>query len=867
MKDPLPDSRVPASKIKSYYGDSDVRSGVIKLLKGTTFQEFHQHHFVRPVMVPRTRAEFDLIGHPPRTEDQDDDAYSKALAVGKREQGKIKFAPYYIAGTAVGPCERSGAPLIGCSLITIDIDNSTDAAPLVTSKGQLVAQTIPWNFILHHTLSSTPHMPRVRLVIDADLFPEESYLQAVAYICDRLGVTPDPACRNPRQPMYVPTTCSDDPLPIIASRLVGPAIPKSAFENHPLSENDLGTFTGNATSFSPPLRGVSDEMVKSLLECLEDPDESYDLWINMLMALQHQFGQGTAEEEEKGFDFFNEWSQRGAKYDGHDVTYRKWRSFKASPDKIRPTTLATIMMTAKQRGWSHHAAEEDMHADLVAMIEAETSPEALTTTCLKAIAENTALGDLQTQILLTQIHEKLKKTASKVNMPSLRREVHRMRKAKDREIKETNETTPSWMEGWVFLADSNVFVHAHNGQVLPRQGFDGFFTNEVIADDASRPPFPSTVALLHPSFQRAMATEYNPSRPGDLFYTENGRDLMNSYRADYIEADESRSEEAGMILRRHTAMLFPDPRHQDILLSFFAYLVQKPGAKIRWCVFMQGAPGCGKSIYADMMAGVLGPSNVNIIDQNKLNSSYTDWYQSSQLLAFDEIVVGEHRKDLMERLKTLITNETLALTQKYKPSSTVRNYTNSMFTSNHRNGIHIDDTDRRYFVLCTAQQKKEDVKAINPEWFSDFGRLGRDLAGGARHFLANFKLHPEFEPDRGAPETVYRDTVIGTSESELTFAIKEAITQHVHPMITEDIINSVQLGVELRGTRGASAKGISVALDKLNYEKMGNPMIDGVHRWPVWVHRESDAYIIGDWLEEYKARVEKAKTGDFKELT
>lgn len=68
-----------------------------------------------------------------------------------------------------------------------------------------------------------------------------------------------------------------------------------------------------------------------------DPDLSYQDWIAVGMALQH---------EGLGFHLWDEWSQRGAKYDPH-VMRAHWKSFKTG----HGITYGTVMHLAKQDGF------------------------------------------------------------------------------------------------------------------------------------------------------------------------------------------------------------------------------------------------------------------------------------------------------------------------------------------------------------------------------------------------------------------------------------------------------------------------------------------------------------------------------------
>jgi hypothetical protein len=93
-----------------------------------------------------------------------------------------------------------------------------------------------------------------------------------------------------------------------------------------------------------------------------DPDENYETWIQVGMALQST---GT----DNAFGLWNEWSQVGPKYNAQ-IMRAKWSSFSDKPNGI---TLATIFGLAQDRGWVNPASNESA-AFLASTPSIETHP-------------------------------------------------------------------------------------------------------------------------------------------------------------------------------------------------------------------------------------------------------------------------------------------------------------------------------------------------------------------------------------------------------------------------------------------------------------------------------------------------------------
>ncbi len=90
-----------------------------------------------------------------------------------------------------------------------------------------------------------------------------------------------------------------------------------------------------------------------------DPDEGYDLWVDVGMILYHETG-----GSDEGLWIFDAWSARGAKYPGFPEIQYKWQSFGGYAGI--PKTIGTLkwMLAERGRNWQEllAAAEPDFTA-------------------------------------------------------------------------------------------------------------------------------------------------------------------------------------------------------------------------------------------------------------------------------------------------------------------------------------------------------------------------------------------------------------------------------------------------------------------------------------------------------------------------
>ena len=86
-------------------------------------------------------------------------------------------------------------------------------------------------------------------------------------------------------------------------------------------------------------------LIKDALEYI-DPDENYETWIKVGMALH------SSDSSEIMFETWNNWSKLGKKYEGKDQTFYKWESF--NENKEKNVSLKTLFHIAKEHGWVYY---------------------------------------------------------------------------------------------------------------------------------------------------------------------------------------------------------------------------------------------------------------------------------------------------------------------------------------------------------------------------------------------------------------------------------------------------------------------------------------------------------------------------------
>ncbi|MBY0508672.1 MAG: hypothetical protein K2P94_00840 [Rhodospirillaceae bacterium] len=248
--------------------------------------------------------------------------------------------------------------------------------------------------------------------------------------------------------------------------------------------------------------------------------------------------------------------------------------------------------------------------------------------------------------------------------------------------------------------------------------------------------------LKNPHFEKVRNLTYAPG--ADRFTTEDGQRKLNTWSPNPI------SPKAGDVtpMLDHIAYLFPNKEHQKLVIQWLAFQEQHPGVKIHWALVVVGIQGTGKTTLYEFAARIVGGKNATNIKAKELKSDFNGFMQNVQLLGVEEIY-QDHRLEAANDLKTVITNRTIWINQKYLRPFEQPNRTNLFITSNFaKTAIALEDKDRRFCILNTTDRlKPEGYYMALYEWLDT-----RESTAAMRHYLREVDLS-DFPAKGHAPMT------------------------------------------------------------------------------------------------------------------
>ena len=146
----------------------------------------------------------------------------------------------------------------------------------------------------------------------------------------------------------------------------------------------------------------------------------------------------------------------------------------------------------------------------------------------------------------------------------------------------------------------------------------------------------------------------------------------------------------------------------EYLINWISFILQNPGVKTETSIVLKGLQGIGKNTFTDVISELLsGYSIKNLTEIGELTGTFNSVVEAKMLIVLNELRnIGEERLANFDSLKSIITDKTIRINEKYQPRRTAENVSNFIFVSNNSYPVKVENGDRRYVVLaCNGKYK------------------------------------------------------------------------------------------------------------------------------------------------------------------
>lgn len=274
-----------------------------------------------------------------------------------------------------------------------------------------------------------------------------------------------------------------------------------------------------------------------------------------------------------------------------------------------------------------------------------------------------------------------------------------------------------------------------------------------------------------------------------------------------------------------------------------AYPIQHPGTKLYTTTLLISLQtGTGKSLIGETLGKIYG-SNFAEIGEDSLHGDFNEWSKEKQFILANEISGSDRRKD-SDRIKALITRESVSINEKFQPRYSLADCMNYLFTSNHADAMYIEAFDRRFFVHEILGDPLPD------SFYAKYDKWYRSKEGTAALFyhLQNVVNCTSFNPKQKAPYSSDKKAMIDLSASDLDLWCRSLVDDPSHILrkngasITRDLWTLEELInlIDPDNIKRITNIALSKALRRVNVRNRSIRTEEGVKR--LWIIRNKNKW-------------------------
>lgn len=275
--------------------------------------------------------------------------------------------------------------------------------------------------------------------------------------------------------------------------------------------------------------------------------------------------------------------------------------------------------------------------------------------------------------------------------------------------KKTAKLKKVFQEEWIHCVSPFFFAHVRwPYKFYTEQEFNTRVAPFSDVDDTAR-LMKKTVAA------KALGLMYDPSLPTGLQSKRGSKEggfNLNVHRPSDIKAkkgDASKFEE-------FMEYLIPEENDRIEVLKWCCTLIARPDIKMSYgMLLVSTTQGVGKTTLGEhILRPLVGESNASSpSEQDIVEGGFNPWKANKRLIVANEIYAG-HSSVAYNKLKSLITDPTIPVKEKFVKEYTIDNWCHMIACSNDERALKLDDQDRRWLVPRITEEIK------NNSWWADF---------------------------------------------------------------------------------------------------------------------------------------------------
>ena len=241
-------------------------------------------------------------------------------------------------------------------------------------------------------------------------------------------------------------------------------------------------------------------------------------------------------------------------------------------------------------------------------------------------------------------------------------------------------------------SDKTQLYNRFDGQSLPLSFIGNDFNSWLYRNKKACDFFEAGYSLK--TLRHVVGSKFIPIRSPYYVDPDTRCTWINVYRAYAPTTD---SAEVSPLLLEYLERLAPDPAERKVMVQWIAHLFQRPGERPSWHLMLPSDTGTGKGFLVEEILHPLLHHTSVVSSFSKITGQFSTLVEDNLLVLLDDCKAKSD--SVQTQLKSLLSEERQYVERKKLQGKMVRTYARFILASNEAKPLHLDESERRWFVL------------------------------------------------------------------------------------------------------------------------------------------------------------------------
>ena len=329
---------------------------------------------------------------------------------------------------------------------------------------------------------------------------------------------------------------------------------------------------------------------------------------------------------------------------------------------------------------------------------------------------------------------------------------------------------------WLYITDHNEIVHRD----FRHKPYDRQTANNALSDFSDAKDIFGL--LVKNKAEHIENYTYDPSSKGRIILN-GGHKKLNLYEPTRIKPKDGDASPFMEYLNN----LFPIEEDREHVKLWIATLIAKPGVRMTYSILLVSEKqGVGKSTLGEaILAPLVGNHNSCCPSEEQILSRFNSWAGAMRLAIVAEIYQGKSWK-MYNRLKSVISDDTISIERKGKDAITTRNWCHIIASSNSPAPLKVSEEDRRWLVPKVTEEAWPHKKwCALREW------LNKDGLAIILHWAQSYGKYEM--SGMHAPGTERKKDLIQVCTEEYRTLLTEILIENENPKPLKTLFNYLKV--------------------------------------------------------------------------